>query len=89
MDPLPEPPITPTVTRIPRAIRLPAVCVLSLGLSVLIHSFTSSVTGPELAIASRDATETWRISVLLGWKVLQLAGAWTAGYDCEYRTRLK
>lgn len=83
MDSLPEPPIAPTVTRIPHVVRFPAACALSLGLSALLHSFTSSITGLELATASRDATETWQVATLLGWKVVQLASAWMAGYDCE------
>lgn len=86
MDARPEPPIIPTVTRIPHAVRLPAVCALSLGLSVLLHSITASITGLELATASRDATQTWQVATLLGWKVVQLAGAWAAGYDCKRDT---
>lgn len=82
MDPQPEPPMVPTVTRIPHAIRFPAVCALSLGLSVLLHSFTANITGLELATASRDATETWQVGALLGWKVVQLGSVWAAGYDC-------
>lgn len=84
MDPRPEPPIVPTVTRIPQAIRFPAVCALSLSLSVLLHSITASITGLELATASRNATETWQVATLLGWKIVQLGGAWAAGYDCMF-----
>ena len=82
------PPLTPAprtqASRIPKAIRFPLVCILSFSLSTILHSLTAEVSGFQLATASRALNEPWQIASLLGWKVVELATAWYAGYDCTF-----
>lgn len=58
------------------------MCILSFGLSTVLHSVTAEISGFQLATASRALNEPWQIGALLGWKVVELATAWIAGYDC-------
>ena len=81
------PPLTPapptrTASKIPEVIRFPLVVIVSLSLSTLLHTLTAEISGFQLATASRALTEPWQIATLLGWKVVELFVAWTAGYDC-------
>lgn len=76
-----EAPVAPK-SRLPSIIRLPLVWVLSLGLSALLYSLVADYAGYELAAVSRDLTEDWEVGALLAWKLVELSGAWFAGYDC-------
>lgn len=71
-----------SATRLPGWIRFPLATLLSLGLSATLYSVVPEVAGFELATVSRSLNEPWHIGALLGWKVLELAVAWGAGYDC-------
>jgi hypothetical protein len=83
------PPLTPApkvkeVSRIPRHLRFPLLCVVSFSLSTLVHTLLADVTGVQIAAASRAAHSSYEISALLGWRVLGLFLAWSVGYDCMW-----
>ena len=72
------------VSRVPRNLRFPLICLISFALSFGLHTVTSELSGYQLASASRHATENWQIGALVAWKVIELFTAWSAGYDCMY-----
>ena len=65
-------------------IRFPLVCIISLGLSSLLYSLVSDLSGYQFATASRRLDADWQVGALVVWKVVQLGVAWTAGYDCTF-----
>lgn len=76
---LPRP---PAVSRLPAFVRFPFVCIISFSLHAFLYTVTRDVAGFELAAVSRDATDDWQVATIVGWKVVALAGAFYAGYDC-------
>ena len=86
---LARPPRSQTVSSIPRYLRFPLLIGTSLGLNVLIRSLTADVTGLHFAPASRDPTDRPElVAFLVGSKVVELAIAWAAGYDCKSLLRI-
>lgn len=68
---------------VPRALRFPLVCAASLGLRLALYSAVADWAGLQLASVSRELGHDWQVGAVLGWKVLELAGAWWAEYECE------
>lgn len=71
------------VARLPAVVRFPLAVLASFGLSAILYSLTSELTGPGLAAVSRDLTEGWQIGAMVAWKLAELSIAWYACYDCE------
>lgn len=70
-------------SRLPSWIGFPLAVVVSLGLSASLYSVVPDLIGYELAAVSRTLDEPWAIGSLLGWKVSELAIAWSSGLDCK------
>ena len=73
----------PKGPRIPAVLTFPLVVVMAASVLVLANTVLVEFTGPKLFPVSRSLREDWQTGVVTGWKVLELAVGWFAGFDGE------
>lgn len=55
-----------------------------MALSSFLYSIVSPFTSGDLASVSHTRDSWWEVSLLLGWKAVQLAVGWYGGYDSTF-----
>ncbi|KAL4786160.1 hypothetical protein BJX76DRAFT_133542 [Aspergillus varians] len=77
-----EPPHRKTSTeQIPSPVRFFLVIISSLALSSTLFTLTSRITLGEFGHVSRHLEEWWEVWGLVAWKAVEVALAWTLGFD--------
>ncbi|KAF2773183.1 hypothetical protein EJ03DRAFT_265375 [Teratosphaeria nubilosa] len=80
----PEAPVLPRVppaSRLPAPLRFVLVTTLSFAISSLLYTLVRGLSSFELAAISRPVTDDYSVFFLVGWKLVEIAAAWIAGYD--------
>lgn len=71
-------------SNVPPQIRFPLLVFLSLTISAVLYTVISPFTPGDLSIVSNTQDQWWQIAGLNGWKAVQLAVGWFAGYDSVF-----
>lgn len=69
------------ISKIPVSLRFPLALFLSYGLSLLLFSVASEVTGGGLGPVSKTPVGWWDPLGLLLWRAVGLGVYWALGYD--------
>ncbi|RDW86350.1 uncharacterized protein DSM5745_02992 [Aspergillus mulundensis] len=77
----PPTPRKSAIERIPSVARFFLVIISSLALSSTLFTLTSAITLGELGRVSRHLEEWWEVGGLMAWKAVEVALAWTLGFD--------
>ncbi|KAF2834468.1 hypothetical protein M501DRAFT_1027274 [Patellaria atrata CBS 101060] len=77
----PAPVLARRTNALPRLLKFPLLCILSLTLSAGLYTLAEEWTGGELAAVSKKMTEPWQVGVVFGWRLLEIGVSWWGGLD--------